>query len=469
MSDYKRHFLLILIMAIATLTVAGIAISLLYRAALDEQRERLVETAQSQVRLIEAVARFDAVQSRDYPEGSAAATLSQIIDAHENYMAAGETGEFTLARREGDDIVFLLRRHHYDMAGTTIPMTVPFGSELAEPMRRALLGQSGTMIGPDYRGDIVLAAYEPVGELNWGIVAKIDMAEVRKPFIRAGAMAAGAAILIVIFGSMLFLRISSPMIRRLREYSERLEEMVAQRTKELEDAQEQLVRQEKLAVLGQLAGGVSHELRNPLGAIKNAAYFLNMALEDPEPDVKETLEILEKEVETSEKIIWSLLDFARPNPLSLREVDVNGVVEEALSRVTVPENVQVVSQLSESLPAILADPDQLGQVFGNIILNAVQAMPDGGQLTLESETDGQEGVAISISDTGVGISREDLDKVFEPLFTTKARGIGLGLAVTNALAQRHGGAIEVRSEVGKGSTFTIKLPVKAEQEGQHGE
>jgi len=466
MSDYRRFLLLILIMAIATLTVAGIAISLLYRAALDEQRERLVETAQSQARLIEAMARFDVVQSRDYPEGSTAATLSQIIDAHENYTAAGETGEFTLARREGDDIVFLIRHRHYNMVSLK---PVPFDSELADPMRRALSGQSGTIIGLDYRGQTVLAAYEPVGELNWGIVAKIDMAEVRKPFIQAGAVAAGVAILIVILGSVLFLRISSPMIRRLREYSERLEEMVAQRTKELEDAQEQLVRKEKLAVLGQLAGGVSHELRNPLGAIKNAAYFLNMALEDPEPDVEETLEILEKEVETSEKIIWSLLDFARPNPLSLREVDVNGIVEEALSRVTVPENVQVVNQLNESLPTILADPDQIGQVFGNIIINAVQAMPDGGQLTLESEIDGQDGVAISISDTGGGISKENLDKVFEPLFTTKARGIGLGLAVTNALARRHGGAIEVRSEVDKGSTFTIKLPVKAEQGGQHDE
>ena len=174
-------------------------------------------------------------------------------------------------------------------------------------------------------------------------------------------------------------------------------------------------------------------------------------------------------METSEKIIWSLLDFARPNPLSLWEVDVNGVVEEALSRVTVPENVQVVNQLSESLPAILADPDQLGQVFANIILNAIQAMPDGGQLTLESEIDGQEGVAISISDTGIGISRENLDKVFEPLFTTKARGIGLGLAVTNALVNRHGGTIEIRSAIDKGSTFMLKLPVKGEQKGQHGE
>jgi PAS domain S-box-containing protein len=232
----------------------------------------------------------------------------------------------------------------------------------------------------------------------------------------------------------------------------------------LRDAQEKLIRQEKLAVLGQLAGGVGHELRNPLGAIKNAAYFLNMVIEKPDPEVKETLDILEKEVATSERIISSLLDFARPKPPIRREVDVNHVVQETLSRTSVPDNVEVVSQLGEALPTILADPDQLTQVFGNIILNAVQAMPEGGQLTVKtwqvSEKPARSGqVAVSITDTGVGISEENLNKLFEPLFTTKAKGIGLGLALTRTLVEGHGGTIEVESEVGKGSTFTVKLPV----------
>ena len=260
----------------------------------------------------------------------------------------------------------------------------------------------------------------------------------------------------------------------LKEYSERLEEMVQERTRELQEAQEQLVRREKLAVLGQLAGGVGHELRNPLGAIKNAAYFLNMVIEDPDPEVKETLEILETEVGTSERIISSLLDFARPKPPIRRKVDVNKVVQEALSRATapcqgpgtgVPENVEVVSQLDKTLPTIMTDPDQLGQVFGNIIRNAIQAMPDGGQLVVKSEGRGEPGtrpewVAVSVADTGVGIPGENLDKLFEPLlFTTKAKGIGLGLAVTKTLVEGHGGSIEVESEVGKGSTFTLKLPI----------
>lgn len=228
--------------------------------------------------------------------------------------------------------------------------------------------------------------------------------------------------------------------------------------------QEQLVRQEKLAVLGELAGGVSHELRNPLGAVKQAAYFLNMALEEPEPEVKETLDILEKEVATSERIISSILSFARPKPPTRRKVDINGVLQEAVSCTSVPENIQLVRQLDKTLPSILADPVQLVQVFGNIILNAIQAMPDGGQLTIKSEVPSPEWVTISFTDTGVGIPQKDLGRLLEPLFTTKAKGIGLGLAVAKTLVVGHGGTIEVQSEVKKGSTFTVRLPIGTREE-----
>jgi PAS domain S-box-containing protein len=244
----------------------------------------------------------------------------------------------------------------------------------------------------------------------------------------------------------------------LKEYSERLEEMVEERTRALREAQEQLVRREKLAVLGQLAGGVAHELRNPLGAIKNATYFLNMALEQAEPEIKETLEILQKELAASERVISCLLDFARSKPPTRREIYVNDVLQEVLSAVEMPANVKVVSQLGEALPAVLADPDQLRQVFTNIILNAIQAMSEGGRLAIKLEVPSSEWVTVSFSDTGMGIPEEDLRKAFEPLFTTKARGIGLGLALVKTLVEAHGGAIEVQSEQGKGSIFMVKLP-----------
>ncbi len=261
---------------------------------------------------------------------------------------------------------------------------------------------------------------------------------------------------------------------KLKEYSEQLEDMVEERTHELQEAQEQLVRREKLAALGQLAGGVGHELRNPLGAIKNAAYFLDMALPEPEPDVRETLDILNKEVETSEKIISSLLDYARAKPPTRRKVDVNHVIQEALARITVPQNVEIVIKLDAALPTILADPDQLAQVFGNLTLNAIQALtlpsavgtPNDGQLTIQTLA-GSVGpslisspgwVSVSFSDTGVGIPAENLDKLFEPLFTTKAKGIGLGLAIVKTLVEGHEGKIEVESQVSQGSTFRVTLP-----------
>jgi len=236
---------------------------------------------------------------------------------------------------------------------------------------------------------------------------------------------------------------------------------------DIREAQEQLVRQEKLAVLGQLAGGVGHELRNPLGVIKNLVYFLNMALETQDPELKKTLKMLEKEVATAERIINSLLDFARAKPPLRRKVDIRQILPRVLSRISIPKNIKVEYPVKESLPRVQADPDQLDQVFGNIILNAFQAMPQGGQLMIKAETQEPGWVAVSFADTGVGIPGENIEKIFEPLFTSKAKGIGLGMAISKSFVEGHGGIINVHSQIGKGSTFTVKLPVlKKEEEGR---
>ncbi len=227
---------------------------------------------------------------------------------------------------------------------------------------------------------------------------------------------------------------------------------------ERKQTEEELRRRENLAVLGQLAAGVGHELRNPLAAIKTAVYFLKMILEESEEEVQKSLDVLENEVAISTKIISSLLDFARPKPLKQRKIDVNEVIQTTLSHITAPEMIKVVTQLDETVPFILADLDQLTQVFGNIISNAIQAMPEGGQLFIKSEVSSLQGADISFADSGVGIPQETMEKIFEPLFTTKAKGIGLGLAVAKTLVEGHGGRIEVESKVGKGSTFTVRLP-----------
>ena len=221
MSPRRRVLLLICIMASVVLIVTAASFGMLFRTALVEERARLVETAKSQARLIEAVARFDAKYSTDFPQGARAATLSQIVDAHAHYQGFGKTGEFTLSRREGDDIVFLLSHRHSDVL---TPKPVAFDSGLAEPMRLALSGRSGTIIGLDYRGATVLAAYEPVQELGLGIVAKIDLEEVRSPFLRAGLLSGLVAIAAIVAGSAFFLRITNPLLRKLQETVSGLED-----------------------------------------------------------------------------------------------------------------------------------------------------------------------------------------------------------------------------------------------------
>jgi len=231
------------------------------------------------------------------------------------------------------------------------------------------------------------------------------------------------------------------------------------------EMQERLVRQEKLAVLGQLAGGVGHELRNPLGAIKNAVYFLDMVTEAPDPETKEMLEILQQEVTKSEGIISDLLDFARTRPPTRRKIAINAVVQETLSRIDVPESIEVISRLEEISPVILADPDQLDQIFSNILHNGIQALPEGGQLTLETGLESPEWLAVTIADTGVGMPAETLAKIFEPLFTTRAKGIGLGLAIVKTLVEGHGGTVAAESKPGQGSRFTVRLPFQGAGKG----
>ncbi len=231
MSARGRILLLALIMAGACAVVMVVMTVILYRHEVREHREMLQVTAQSQARLIEAVARYDATMTglardKDPDYDASAATLSQILDALERFKGFGETGEFTLARRDGDSIVFVLR-HRHDTVERPVP--VPFDSGLAEPMRRALEGRSGTIIGLDYRGKTVVAAHEPVAVLNLGIVAKIDLSEVRAPFIRAGFSAVATAILVVLGGMALFLWIGNPIIEQLEAQAQDLKFEVAQR------------------------------------------------------------------------------------------------------------------------------------------------------------------------------------------------------------------------------------------------
>ena len=221
----------------------------------------------------------------------------------------------------------------------------------------------------------------------------------------------------------------------------------------LREAQEELVRKEKLAMLGQLAGGVGHELRTPLGVIKNSVYYLNMILPHDEK-IRKHLGILDREVANSDRIVTELLDFARVKAPVREAASLVSIVRAALQQLPRPESVTVQLALAESMPAVLVDAHQVGQILLNFLQNAVQAMPDGGRLTVSVGEDRESGFA-AVEDTGVGVPPENLAKIFEPLFTTKAKGIGLGLALARDLAEANGGRITVESTVGQGSRFAV--------------
>jgi len=211
----QRIFFLIIILTLAGLFIAGVTISLLYQTAFEEEGARLSEITQTQARLMEAVARFDQLYSaQDHPQGSIAATLSQIIDAHKHNTGFGQTGEMTLAHRVEDQIVWIVNHRHFDFDK---PKPVLMAGRFAEPMRRALSGKSGIMMGLDYRGETVLAAYQPIALLNIGLVTKIDLEEIRTPFIQAGIVTAGVGLFVIALGGFLLFWVNNPIIGRLEE------------------------------------------------------------------------------------------------------------------------------------------------------------------------------------------------------------------------------------------------------------
>ena len=301
------------------------------------------------------------------------------------------------------------------------------------------------------------------------------------------------------------------MIERLKENQESLEsylESLESTNKQLKQAQEELIRTEKLASIGRFAAGVAHEVGNPLGAILGYTSILQKEGIDRE-ESKDYLKRVEREIERINRIVRELLDFARPSQFEIKDVEINKVIESALSLLSYQKNfknIETQLDMQPDLPMIKGDESQLSQVFINIILNANDAMPNGGILRIQTRThvvenpdvdrlqgiyprrrksdpmesdysrmrkadplavlfkkfsEGDQLVKIRISDTGIGIKKEDLENIFDPFFTTKDpnKGTGLGLSISLRIVESLGGEIRVESEVGKGAAFEVYFPV----------
>jgi len=525
-------------------------------------------------------------------------TLDQLRAAHERFEVFGETGEFTLARLSGDFIEFLIRHRHDDLDN---PEPVALGSGLAEPMRRALAGESGTVVGLDYRGVKVLAAHEPVLGPGLGIVAKIDVKEVRAPFLRAGLVSFAVLLLVVVGGVLLFARVRNPIMRRLESHSRDLEQEVEERARaeeglrsshrlletviegtsdpvylkdpdgryrminsagasvmgrpaeeivgrfdkelvperiadavvaldrevmsgsvaraveevgetagerrfflssktpligedgscvglvgisrditELKRAEQgrrelevRLRQQQKLESIGTLAGGVAHEINNPIHGIMNYAQLIvDNTSADSSAD-GHAREII-VEAERVAAIVRNLLTFARHDKQSHSRARLADVIDGTLALVkTVLRRDQITLDVDvpDDLPAIKCRSQQIQQVLMNLVTNARDALNerypefDENKVILITgsvqERDGRRWLRTTVEDHGVGIPAEERGRIFDPFYTTKARdvGTGLGLSISHGIVSEHHGELSIESEPRHYTKIHMDLPV----------
>ncbi len=579
----RRLVFLIGCMTVVTLVTVGVNFALLYRTALAGQRTRLVEIVNSRARIIEAVARFDARESSGYPGGFLAATLEQLRGAHERFPGFGETGEFTLARREGDHVVFLLNHRHDDVDK---PLRMSVEPEYAEPMVRALRGESGALIGPDYRGVTVLSAYEPVAGLDLGVVAKIDLAEVRAPLLRAGGLALLAASLLIAIGAILFRSLFEPLIaaqirgQELMKYqatmlssmadamittdldfsitswneaAERLfgrpaEEVLGkelvdvahiehltstreaalasvreagywsgeiavttrdrERThletvatlvrddsgqplgvvavhrditekkrteKELHSLTEELemrvkARTAELSVankeLETYAYSVSHDLKAPLRAITGFSEILaSRYAEDLDEEALRYFRHIQNAGVKMTQLVDDLLHYQRlgRSGIDVSEVPLSEVLRYAIeSRADELAETNGVVEVPDDLPAVYGSFSLLKRVFENLLGNSIKYRRPGvpPRVSVSWSRDNA-AVRVSVTDNGIGIPKEHQHMIFDLFQRLHSDddypGTGVGLAMVQKAVLLLGGTIEVNSEVGHGTTFTVHL------------
>ena len=220
--------------------------------------------------------------------------------------------------------------------------------------------------------------------------------------------------------------------------NEELEQRVDDRTHQLRAVQLELVRKERLAILGQLAGSVAHELRNPMGILKNAVYYIESTSGNKDDDAMEAFAEIERALKTSDRIIFELLDYAREPKRDIATLPIPEIVDRVLKDITIPSSIKLRTEIVSPTLYSRGDRDQTERLLFNLIQNAIQAMPDGGTLTLRGYKN-ERNVVVEISDTGIGISAEEKEKIFQPLYSNRVKGIGLGLPIAKRYAELNEG------------------------------
>ena len=598
MKKNKQSFLLITVLITVVLIVEGITLLMLYNTAFEQQRSQLTATAQNQAKLIEAVARFDSrFNNHDHDGGAVGAILRQIRDARLEKKSFGKSGEFLFGKIENEKIHFLLP-YRFKVAEKDKEQRhwLKLGGSYAEPMQLALAGKSGTIIARDYRGVNVLAAYEQVNVLNYGLVVKVDISEIREPYFYVGIISLIIAFLLISIGAIIFLRITNPIVEnlevsesrlneaqrlakvgsweldllkgnltwsdeifhmfeidknkfeatyeaflnaihpedrdkvnqaysdslsnrqayeishrlqmsdgtikyvhetcesffddehkpvrsvgtvqditeiklaeiKLETYQAQLEVLVEERTKELKNAQGELVRKERLATLGQLTATVSHELRNPLGAMRPSLYIIEKKCDQDDERVKNAIQRLDRNIDRCDRIIDELLDFTRITELDFQPTEIEPWLTSVIFEQEIPEGITVKKEFSSGGVILNIDEERLRRAIINVFENGCHSMMDDNQQLVSTERAqiniethiNDKRVEIIVRDVGLGMSHEVLDKIYEPLFSTKGFGVGLGMPTVKQIMEQHNGGVEISSDENKGTSVLLWLPLK---------
>ncbi len=421
-----------------------------------------------------------------------------------DYMGLGETGETIVASREGNHVVFVMSTRHDTHAAFKKKMV--FGSEEFLPLQKAIKGQKGYGMSVDYRDKEVLAVWRYLPHLRWGMVVKIDTKEAFQSIVSLknwsyfiGVITTIGVILaaLLVSGS-----ISNPIInltrttrqiasgdlsskvdikgsieigelgasfnkmmeqletsrRELTEHRDHLKEMIDERTKELEEAQEKLISEERFAVLGKLSGGIAHEIRNPLATMDTTAYYLKRNLNNADEKTMSRIDRIIGQVKESTDIIQSLYDLTKMDEPEKTRIDVGYITQDGICTSNIPQTVEIVNTVTKGKFFVNIDAKQTTLVLRNIIANAIQAMHNKGAIRITADKAEDDYVELSIIDSGPGIEPESLKKIFQPFFGTKAKGFGYGLNICKMIMEKHGGSIKVLSDDGKGATFILRFP-----------